>query len=140
MIEKKKTTKKKVQKKIGILKKDRQDKFIEELINSLGNITIACRNTPIDRHTYYQWKDRDKKFAQRLLEIPELQFDFVENKLMQRVGEGSDQAIIFYLKTKGSKFGYGEKQSIDITSNNKNENTIKIEFIEPTFGEQDTII
>ena len=122
-------------------KKENQDRFIEALTKNLGNITKATKSVGICRILYYQWLKSDEKFAERVKEIPDIQFDFVEGKLLQRIKEGSDQSIIFYLKTKGSKYGYGEKSSLDITSNNINDTTIKIQFIDndTTFDENNTI-
>jgi hypothetical protein len=102
--------------------------FIEALEIHKGIITDACKATKIGRTTVYDWIEKDLDFKKEVDLVNETVIDFVESKLFQKIegvfisageqdGEQvvyktppSDTAIIFYLKTKGKKRGYIEKQ------------------------------
>lgn len=108
-----------------ILREKKETIIIEALRHTLCNISEACRQAEITRATFYTWyKDPESDFKQRVDEMHESQVDFVESKLLQRIREGSDASIIFYLKSKGKERGYGN--NIDVTTNGKDISTIKI--------------
>lgn len=92
------------------MKEDRKRMFIDNLKNSGGIICLACENTGINRSTYYRWREADAEFAEAVDEVMEAQIDFVESKLMELVNAHDTTATIFYLKTKGKKRGWTEKQ------------------------------
>lgn len=95
-----------------------------------GNVTKACEKWSMPRSTFYLWMNSDPEFKSEVEDISEASIDFVEDKLMQRI-EGISAvkhtkdddvvyeippdvtAIIFYLKTKGKKRGYVEKQEVE---------------------------
>ncbi len=86
--------------------------LLKALEKSLGVVTVACKNVGIDRSTFYKWVKEDKEFARRVEEIENVSLDFVESKLFNLISEGNPAATIFYLKTKGKKRGYVERQEI----------------------------
>lgn len=92
------------------MKEDRKEMFIDNLKASGGIICIACESTGINRSTYYRWRESDKEFADAVDEVMEAQVDFVESKLMELINAHDTTATIFYLKTKGKKRGWTEKQ------------------------------
>lgn len=104
-------------------------RLLEMLLHSKGIISTACASANLDRQTFYNYKRDDPDFAAAVEEIEESAIDFVESKLLEKINgwenavltkEGyvaydqppSDTAIIFYLKTKGKKRGYVERQEI----------------------------
>ncbi len=87
--------------------------FLKELEKAMGVVTTACKESGIGRTQYYTWLKEDPDFAKSVEEVPELQMDFVESQLLKKIKDGSDQAIIFYLKTKGKKRGYTDKLEIE---------------------------
>lgn len=92
------------------MKEDRKQIFIENLKASGGIICLACENTGINRSTYYRWLESDKDFSDAVDEVMDAQVDFVESKLMELINAHDTTATIFYLKTKGKKRGWTEKQ------------------------------
>lgn len=92
------------------MKEDRKAMFIDNLKASGGIICVACASTGINRSTYYRWKESDKEFADAVGEIMDAQVDYVESKLMELINAHDTTATIFYLKTKGKKRGWTEKQ------------------------------
>ena len=91
-------------------KEESKGKFLEALAAAAGIVLTACESVNVSRSTYYRWYKEDAAFAERVDEISEEQLDFVEGKLLKSIKEGDTTAIIFYLKTKGKKRGYSEKQ------------------------------
>ena len=51
-----------------------------------------------------------------LIKLKNIALDFAESQLHSQIKDGSTSATIFYLKTKGKKRGYVEKQELDLTS------------------------
>jgi hypothetical protein len=103
-------------------------KFIEALKANLFVVQRAVEETGIARSSHYKWLKEDEDYKREIEEIGEIQFDFVENELLKKIKEGDNQSILFYLKTKGKKFGYGE--NLDVTTNGKDMSVDIIKIIE----------
>lgn len=87
--------------------------MVEALEKSLGVVTTACKIVGISRVTHYEWLQTDEAYAEQVSNIKDIALDFAESQLHKRMKDGSDTAIIFYLKTQGKKRGYIEKQQIE---------------------------
>tara|TARA_R100001440_G_C2521188_1_gene118902 strand:+ start:3354 stop:3734 length:381 start_codon:yes stop_codon:yes gene_type:complete len=97
----------------------KKETILKALENSLGVVTVACKQADIPRSTYYKWLKEDEEFAQAVKEIENIALDFAESQLHTQMKDGSTSATIFYLKTKGKKRGYVERSELDVTSNNE---------------------
>ncbi len=86
--------------------------ILEALEKSLGVVTTACKKVGVGRTTFYGWLKDDKDFADKVNDIQNIALDFVESKLFENIREGKTSEMIFYLKTKGKKRGYVERQEI----------------------------
>jgi len=86
--------------------------LLEALEKSLGVVTTACKQAGIARKTYYLWLEKDKAFKAAVDDIGNVALDFAESKLHKLIRDENPTAIIFYLKTKGKKRGYIERQEI----------------------------
>jgi hypothetical protein len=80
--------------------------MLEALEKSLGIVTTACKAVGVARVTHYEWVKLDEEYKAKVDEIMEVQLDFVENKLIDRINKGDTVAIIFYLNSKGKARGY----------------------------------
>jgi hypothetical protein len=89
-------------------------RLLEALSKCFNNVTIACRDTNLDRSTYYTYYDEDPEFKEAVDALDNITHDFVENALLKKCKEGSDSSIQFYLKTKGKKRGYVDKTEVDL--------------------------
>lgn len=87
--------------------------LLAALEKSLGVVSAACKKVKLSRQTFYQYCQDDAEFKKQVDEIGEVALDFAESRLFKSIQEGSDTATIFYLKTKGKKRGYIEKQEHD---------------------------
>lgn len=102
--------------------------IIEALEQSLGVVTTACKKVGIGRTTFYQWLKDDEEFKKQVDDIGNIALDFAESQLHKQISDGNTSATIFYLKTKGKKRGYIERQ--EITGADGKDNTFKVEIIE----------
>ena len=93
---------------------DKKEKFLKALKLNLGNITEACKSINISRQTYYRYIEADKEFEQRCLDVGESLLDLAENRLLEKIDKYDTTSIIFFLKTKGKKRGYIEKQEFEV--------------------------
>lgn len=94
--------------KSDILKKE----ILKALEKSLGIVTTACKSVGIARSTYYEWLANDPVFKANVNDISEVCLDFTESALLKQIEDGNTSATIFYLKTKGKKRGYVERQEV----------------------------
>jgi len=89
--------------------------MLEALEKTLGVVTGACKLVGISRETHYIWLKEDEAYKLAVKSIDDVAIDFAESQLHKQIGKGKTQATIFYLKTKGKKRGYVEKQELDIS-------------------------
>jgi hypothetical protein len=90
-------------------------KMIEAMEKSLGIVTTACRSVGISRDTHYRYLREDDDYRRAIENIEGMALDLAESKLHQEILNGNTACIIFFLKTKGKKRGYVEKQEVETT-------------------------
>jgi len=88
--------------------------MLEALTKSLGIVSTACETVGISRTTYYKYYKTDEQFKEQVDSIGDEAIDFVESQLFELIRKGNVAATIFFLKTKGKKRGYVERQELDI--------------------------
>lgn len=86
--------------------------MLEALEQSLGVVTSACKSVGIGRTTHYLWMDTDPEYKKAVDDLSNVALDYAESKLHSQIKKENPTAIIFYLKTKGKKRGYVERQEI----------------------------
>jgi hypothetical protein len=89
--------------------------MIEALEKSLGVVTSACKIADVARSTHYQWLIDDQEYKMAVDSVQDIALDFAESQLHKQIKEGEVSSTIFYLKTKGKRRGYVERQEIDTT-------------------------
>jgi len=80
----------------------KKEQMLEALEKSLGIVSTACKMVDVGRTTHYQWLKEDPEYKKAV-------------DLYKLVKEGNPAATIFFLKTKGKKRGYIERQEIEVT-------------------------
>jgi hypothetical protein len=88
--------------------------MLDALEKSLGVVTSACKSVGIARQTHYEWMKEDADYKAAVEELSDVAIDFAESQLHKQIREGNSTATIFFLKTKGKKRGYIERQEVDI--------------------------
>ena len=98
--------------------------LLAALEKSLGVVTSACKAVGLDRGTFYVYYNKDAEFRKAVDDVENIALDFAESQLHKQIRDGEVSSTIFYLKTKGKKRGYVEKQEVDL-----NVSKIEVEFI-----------
>ena len=96
--------------------------LLKALQKSMGIVSKACEIAKLDRGTFYNYYNDDEQFKHDVDNMQEYVLDFAESKLLENIKDKKETSIIFYLKTKGRKRGYVEKQDVDITTKGKEVN------------------
>ena len=93
----------------------KKEQMLEALEKSLGIVSTACKMVDVGRTTHYEWMKSDEEYKKAVDSIQDSVLDFAESHLYKLVKEGNPAATIFFLKTKGKKRGYIERQEIEVT-------------------------
>jgi hypothetical protein len=109
----------------------KKELMLKLLSQSGGIVSHACEKADISRVTHYEWMKEDEEYRAAVDAINEAQIDFAETQLMKLIKGATHEVVtargdvvevtdgpnptatIFYLKTKGKKRGYVEKQELD---------------------------
>lgn len=86
--------------------------LLEVLKATHGNISSSCEKVGVNRKYFYSMMENDPEFAQDVADIKEKVIDIVESYALQRIRDGSDTMIIFFLKTQAKHRGYVERNEL----------------------------
>lgn len=86
--------------------------LLAALERTMGIVSPACKISKVARRSHYEWLERDVDYKLQVEALADHALDFAESCLMKSIKNGSDTATIFYLKTKGKKRGYIERQEL----------------------------
>lgn len=89
-------------------------KLLRALAETNGMISDSCAMVGCSRRTYYNYMRDDPEFAQAWDDIQEGLIDAAERAIAKLVNKGPQtlDAAKFYLKTKGKKRGYVERNEV----------------------------
>ena len=89
-----------------------KDALLDALRQNMGNVTLACHFAKCSRSTFYRYIESDDHFKSEVEEISNIALDICEAELWKQIKDGNVPCILFYLKTKGKKRGYVERQEV----------------------------
>jgi hypothetical protein len=112
--------------------------MIEALQESNGVVTTAIQSVKMNRSTFYKWMNEDEEFKKEVDDIRESALDYVESKMFERITNGSDTMIIFFLKTQGKKRGYIERSQLDVQNTSPDFSGLSTDDIINLLNENDT--
>ena len=105
-----------------MINKEIKEQLIQEL-GKTGNIYWSCSKVGIDRSTFYRWKNKDKKFQEKVEMAEKMgrenMCDISEHALFKNVKAGNQRAIEYALRFNSKK--YGRKQSTNVVITHKKE-------------------
>ncbi len=112
--------------------------MIEALTEANGVVTTAINAVQLHRSTFYKWMKEDEAFKKEVDDIRESALDYVESKMFERIKNGSDTMIIFFLKTQGKKRGYIERSQLDVQNTSPDFSGLSTDDIINLLNENDT--
>lgn len=84
-------------------------RFLEVLSRNMGMVYQSCKMAGIPYHIHKKWLETDPVYARNIESIENMAIDFAEATLLNLIKDKNAQATMFYLKTKGAKRGYVDK-------------------------------
>jgi len=98
----------------GISKKREETaaRLIKAIRESNGLLTLAAAKAGIGYRTACRYVAEFPSVKETAQEAHERMLDFAEGKLYEKIRQGDNTCIIFYLKTQGKARGYVERQEI----------------------------
>ena len=100
------------------------EEYVQAVTESQGLISVAARRLGVTRAAVYRAAKDHEEVKTALEDARERTTDLAEGKLFQKINEGDNTAIIFYLKTQAKKRGYVERQ--ELTGAAGNELTVRV--------------
>lgn len=97
--------------------------FVEAFKRNLTVISSACEDIGITRQIVDIWKKEDTEFAEKLSDLDDYPLDLAEKAHLKKIQQEDSQHILFHLRTKGRKRGYGQT----VAHEGSKENPIKFE-------------
>ena len=94
---------------ISIKRQQTAQRIIDAIRESSGLLTLAAKKANLTYKTIWQYSQDFPSVKQAVVESKERMLDFAEGKLYEKIKEGDNTAIIFYLKTQGKGRGYIER-------------------------------
>ena len=88
----------------------RKRAMIEALETTMGIVSRASALCGVTRASHYLWLQEDPVYKEAFDDVSEMQLDFGEGALFDKMKEGSTAEIIFFMKCKGKSRGYTEKE------------------------------
>ncbi|MFH2041684.1 MAG: helix-turn-helix domain-containing protein [Acidobacteriota bacterium] len=86
---------------------------IEQALRKSGGLCSgAAQLLGLTRQAVSERVRKSKRLQAALVDIEETTLDLGESKLISAINKGNMTAIIFYLKTKGKKRGYVERNEV----------------------------
>lgn len=100
--------------------KDDKKRVLKKL-RQVPVVSVACQRAGIGRSTFYRWKKKDKKFAQKadiaLLDGKKLINDMAESQLISAIKEQNMTGIIYWLRNNHP--GYADR--VELTHKTKSQ-------------------
>ena len=87
-------------------------RIIQTVQESNGLLTLVAKKAGLNYSTVWRYTQDFPLVKQAVIEAKERMLDFAEGKLYEKIKEGDNVAIIFYLKTQGKGRGYIERQEV----------------------------
>ena len=96
----------------GKKREETATRIIKAIAETNGLLTMAAKRAGVGHSTMSRYVQDFPSVKQAVADSKEAMLDFAENKLYQKIRDGDNTAIIFYLKCQGKARGYIERTEI----------------------------
>lgn len=110
----------------------RDDQIAKALVDTGGFISDTADLLGVTVGAISQRVKSSEMLQQLRIDIEDTYLDIAESKLIKKIREEDTASIFFYLKCKGKKRGYVEKQQTELSGPNNSEVKFAIEFVNPS--------
>lgn len=100
------------EKRMSKKREETAQRIIAALQESNGLLTLTAKKAGLGYTTVWQYTQDFPSVKKAVMEAKERMLDFAEGKLYEKIKEGDNIAILFYLKTQGKKRGYIERSEV----------------------------
>ena len=102
---------------ISELKKKRlKYQILDGMSKNLGIVTSVLKQLDVSYNTYKKWVEEDKEFKEEVEAIDVATIEWVASILYENIKKGDKTSIIYFLKSKGKKYGWAEKTEVSQTT------------------------
>lgn len=91
-----------------------QEEVIKILLQQKGQVTRAAKVLGCTYRHLKKYIDRNETVKEALADIEDTVLEEVEGALFQNIYKGNVASIIFFLRTRGRKRGYGDNDKVDL--------------------------
>ena len=106
-----------------------KEQILDGMSKNLGIVTHVLKQVDVSYNTYKKWLDDDEEFKKEVEYIDISTIEWVSSKLYENIKNNDKISIIYFLKSKGKKFGWAERTEINQTT--KFEEPLKLNIIVP---------
>lgn len=98
-------------------KRDKKKAVLLGLRVYRGLVSMVCDKAGVSGKEFKGWLKEDSDFAEKVDDILRVQDEKTAMRLMEKIWDGNAQSMIYYLKTKGKKIGFGAENARDGSGN-----------------------
>lgn len=111
-----------------VVKLDNQKKtrLIQFFRETYGHVTDSCQAVGISRTAFYNWIEKDKEFAQAIMDARAELGDEMEHALIEKArAQGDTASLIFWLKSRHPDYKQSANTLIQVNSSKD----MQVEFL-----------
>ena len=87
---------------------EKRERFLQAVIDNVGNITAACVSAGFSKRAAYEWREVDAEFKQAWDDAVELTTEALEQEVYRRARNGCEEPVFYQGKMCGTILRYSD--------------------------------